>query len=147
MPKIDIAQAELREGSSYDPPLDEPCLGLKRWKLGAAAGLAQFGVNLTRIPLGGWSSQRHWHTHEDEFLWVVEGEVVLVEDAGETVLRAGEAAGFAAGAANGHHLQNRTDREAVVLEVGSRRRAEDACWYPDLGFGYHAGGRFDTPPA
>lgn len=147
MPKIMLDQAELREGSSYDPPLDQPCLGLKRWKLGAAAGLTQFGVNLTRMPPGGWSSQRHWHTAEDEFVWVVEGEVVLVDDAGETVLRAGEAAAFAAGAPNGHHLQNRTDREAVVLEVGSRRRAEDACWYPDLDHGYGPNGRFESPPS
>ncbi|WP_304165878.1 cupin domain-containing protein [Phenylobacterium aquaticum] len=145
MPKIEMDQVELREGSGYDPPLDAPCQGLRRWKLGRAAGLTQFGVNLMRIPPGSWSSQRHWHRAEDEFIWVVEGEVVLVTEAGEVVLKSGDCAGFAAGVPDGHHLQNRADRDAVVLEVGSRRPAEDACWYPDLGFGYDAAGRIDQP--
>jgi uncharacterized cupin superfamily protein len=133
MPKIDIAAAPTRFGSAYSPPSDAPCKGLRRWKLGAAAGLTQFGVNFTRIPPGQWTSQSHWHTAEDEFVWVVEGEVVLVSDLGEHVLRAGEAAGFPAGVRDGHHLQNRSDRDAVLLEIGSKRPAEDVCCYPDNG--------------
>jgi uncharacterized cupin superfamily protein len=133
MPKIDMETAPTRFGSSYPPPLDEPCKGLRRWKLGAAAGLTQFGVNLTRVPPGQWTSQRHWHTAEDELVWVIEGEVVLVSSRGEEVLRAGECAGFVAGVADGHHIQNRSDREAVLLEIGSRRPGEDACCYPDNG--------------
>jgi uncharacterized cupin superfamily protein len=132
MPKIDIDAAPAHTGSAYPPPFDAPCLARKRWKLGDAAGLTQFGVNLMRLAPGGWSSQRHWHTHEDEFVWVVEGEVVLVTDAGEQVLRSGDCAAFPAGAPNGHHLQNRSDAEAVLLEVGSRRPGEDGCDYPDL---------------
>lgn len=132
MPKIDIDQAPTRFGTAYPPPFDEPCRARKRWKLGDAAGLSQFGVNLMRLPPGAWSSQRHWHTAEDEFVWVVEGEVVLVDDDGEHVLKPGDCAGFPAGAPNGHHIQNRSDREAVLLEVGSRRPAEDGCDYPDL---------------
>jgi uncharacterized cupin superfamily protein len=132
MPKIDIDSAPTRFGTAYPAPFDEPCRERKRWKLGDAAGLTQFGVNLMRLPPGAWTSQRHWHTAEDEFVWVVEGEVVLVDDAGEHVLRAGDCAGFKAGEPNGHHLQNRSDREAVLLEMGSRKPAEDAVDYPDI---------------
>lgn len=132
MPKIDIAAAPTRFGTGYPPPYDAPCLDRKRWKLGDEAGLTQFGVNLLRLAPGVWSSQRHWHTAEDEFTWVVSGEVVLVTNAGEQVMGAGDCAGFAAGVANGHHFQNRSDAEAVLLEVGSRREAEDGCDYPDI---------------
>jgi uncharacterized cupin superfamily protein len=132
MPKIDVEALPVREGSGYPAPYDQPCLARARRALGDAAGLDQFGVNLMRLKPGGWSSQRHWHTHEDEFVWIVEGEVVLVTDDGEQVLRAGDCAGFKAGVANGHHLQNRSDRDAVLLEVGSRRPDADRCDYPDL---------------
>ena len=132
MPKIDIAAAPTRIGTGYPPPYDEMCKGRYRSKLGDAAGLTQFGVNLLRLPAGQWSSQRHWHTAEDEFVWVVEGEVVLVTDEGEQVLRPGDCAGFPAGVANGHHLQNRSDRDALLLEVGSRRPGEDGGHYPDI---------------
>jgi uncharacterized cupin superfamily protein len=132
MPKIDIEAAPTRFGTGYPAPYDAPCQGRRRWKLGDGAGLTQFGVNLMRLPSGQWTSQRHWHTAEDEFVYVLEGEVVMVTDAGEETLRAGDCAGFKAGVANGHHLQNRTDREAVLLEVGSRRPGEDGCDYPDI---------------
>jgi uncharacterized cupin superfamily protein len=132
MPKIDIDKAPTRFGSAYPAPFDEPCAARKRWKLGDAAGLTQFGVNYMRLSPGAWTSQRHWHTAEDEFVWVVEGEVVLIDDDGEHVLRAGDCAGFKAGVPNGHHIQNRSAAEAVLLEVGSRREAEDGCDYPDI---------------
>jgi len=132
MPKIDIDAAPTRFGTAYPPPYDAPCQGRQRWKLGDAAGLTQFGVNLMRLPPGQWTSQRHWHTAEDEFTWVVEGEVVLVENDGETILRAGDCAGFKAGVANGHHIQNRSDRVAVLLEMGTRAPQTDGCDYPDI---------------
>src|SRR5690606_28477400 len=132
MKKIDLANAPTRFGTGYPPPHDEPCKARRRWQLGEAAGLTQFGVNLLKLPPGAWSSQRHWHTHEDEFVHVLEGEVVLVTDAGEEVLRAGDSAGFKAGDPDGHHLINRSEREAVVLEVGGRDDVNDACDYPDL---------------
>ena len=132
MPKIDIAAAPTRIGANYPPPYDAPCAGRHRAKLGDVAGLTQFGVNLLRLPAGQWSSQRHWHTAEDEFVWVVSGEVVLVTDEGEQTLRAGDCAGFPAGAPNGHHLQNRSDEEAILLEVGSRKPDADGCDYPDI---------------
>lgn len=132
MKKIDIAKAEHLTGSRYPSPHDAPCRGRERWRLGDVAGLTQFGVNLLRFAPGAWSSQRHWHTHEDEFVYVLEGEVVLVTDAGEEVLRPGDSAGFKAGVRDGHHLINRTDREAVVLEVGSRDDANDRGEYSDI---------------
>jgi uncharacterized cupin superfamily protein len=139
--KIDIASAPHLKGARYPVPYDEPCAARERWRLGDAAGLSQFGVNLLRLPPGVWSSQRHWHSAEDEFVWVVEGEVVLVTGAGEEVLRAGDCAGFKAGEADGHHLQNRTDRDALVLEVGTRSRGESGCDYPDIDLEFPAGGK------
>jgi uncharacterized cupin superfamily protein len=139
MPKIEIDKAPTRFGSAYPAPFDAPCAARKRWKLGDAAGLTQFGVNYMRLAPGAWTSQRHWHTAEDEFVWVVEGEVVLIDDEGEHVLRAGDCAGFKAGEPNGHHIQNRSAAEAVLLEVGSRREGEDGCDYPDIDMVIHAG--------
>ena len=133
MKKIDIASAPRSLGTRYPPPHDAPCQGRERFRLGDAAGLDQFGVNLLRLPPGQWSSQRHWHSNEDEFAWVLEGEAVLVTDDGEEVLRAGDCAGFKAGEANGHHLQNRSDRDVLILEVGSRRPGPDSSVdYPDI---------------
>lgn len=100
------------------------------------------GVNLARIPPGTWSSQRHWHSHEDECVWVVEGEVVLVTDAGEETLRAGECAAFKAGDADGHHLINRGDRDAVLLQISNRDEERDRCDYPDLDMIAEPGERF-----
>jgi uncharacterized cupin superfamily protein len=132
MPKIDIDKAPTRFGTAYPPPFDAPCRERRRWKLGDVAGLDQFGVNLLRLAPGVWSSQRHWHTAEDEFVWVVSGEVVLVEEDAETVLRAGDCAGFKAGVPNGHQIQNRSNAEAVLLEIGTRAPAADHSDYPDL---------------
>jgi uncharacterized cupin superfamily protein len=131
MPKIDLAGAPLVRGSKYPPPLDEPCRARENRQLGVAAGLTQLGVNLTRLPPGAWSSQRHWHALEDELVWVLEGEVVLVDDQGQHPLRAGECAGFPAGDRNGHHLQNWSSRDAVLLTIGSRVDA-DSGEYPDI---------------
>ena len=132
MPKIDIDALPVRSGSGYPAPFDQPCLGRSRRALGDAVGIDQFGVNLQRLAPGAWTSQRHWHTSEDEIVWVVEGEVVLVTDEGEEVLRPGDCAGFKAGVSNGHHIQNRSDREAVLLEIGTRDPERDACDYPDI---------------
>jgi uncharacterized cupin superfamily protein len=130
--KIEIEAAPLLKGARYPMPYDEPCAARERRRLGDAAGLSQFGVNLLRLPPGAWSSQRHWHSAEDEFTWVVEGEVVLVTDAGEEILRAGDCAGFKAGEADGHHFQNRSDRDVIMLEVGTRSGGESGCDYPDI---------------
>ena len=132
MPKLDLAATPFATGSSYPDPFNEICLGSRWQKLGDAAGLTDFGVNLVRLAPGKWSSQRHWHTAEDEFVWVLEGEVVMVDDAGEHVLRPGDCCGWKAGERDGHHLQNRSGADAVYLEVGSRRPQTDGCDYPDI---------------
>src|SRR5438309_6348894 len=118
--KIDIAALKSVVGTLYPPPFDEPCRLRERTRLGDAAGLTQFGVNLLRLPPGAWSSQRHWHALEDEFVYVLEGELVLVTDRGEEKMVAGDAAGFKAGARDGHCLQNRSSKDATLLVVGSR---------------------------
>jgi uncharacterized cupin superfamily protein len=120
MPKIDIAAVPMRKGSGYPSPFDVPCTTRTRRRLGDAGGLEDFGVNLMTLPPGAWSSQRHWHSHEDEFVYVLEGEVTLVEDQGRTLLRAGECAAFPKGTRNGHHLMNESSAVAIYLEVGSR---------------------------
>jgi uncharacterized cupin superfamily protein len=130
--RIDVQAVPTASGSGYPAPFDRPCEGRKRQRLGDAAGLSDFGVNLLRLAPGAWSSQRHWHSAEDEFVYVLEGEVVLITDTGAEILRPGDCAGFKAGVHDGHHLQNRTGRDAVVLEVGARKRAEDEGDYPDI---------------
>jgi uncharacterized cupin superfamily protein len=130
--KIPPEKVSLRVGSSYPTPFDEPCVDRRRWRLGIAAGLTQFGVNLCRLPPRSWSSQRHWHVNEDEFVYIVEGEVVLVTNAGEETLVAGDWAGFKAGDADGHHLQNRSEHDAVILEVGTVHPGGDTAEYSDI---------------
>lgn len=139
--KIDIASAPNVKGARYPMPYDEPCAPRQRWRLGDAAGLSQFGVNLLRLPPGAWSSQRHWHSAEDEFVYVLEGEVVLVSDAGEETFAAGDCAGFKAGEPDGHHFQNRSEREAVLLEIGTRRPGEGSVDYPDIDLVFPQGER------
>ncbi len=129
--RIDVTTLSPVVGTLYPPPFDTPCRMRQRTKLGDAAGLSQFGVNLLCLPPGAWSSQRHWHTGGDEFVYVLSGEVVLVSDGGEEILRAGDAAGFPAEDTNGHCLQNRSEREAQVLEVGTRVPG-DTAYYSDI---------------
>src|SRR6185369_12998616 len=105
--------------------------GREKTALGNVAGLTQFGVNLTRIKPGAASALRHWHENEDEFVYILEGELVLVEDEGETVLKPGDCAGFKANVPNGHHLVNRSNRDALYLEIGTRAASERA-HYPDV---------------
>ena len=140
--KIDVNSTQVVVGSRYPPPYHEPCAQRLRRRLGDAAGLTQFGVNLTRLPAGAWSSQRHWHAAEDEFVYVVEGELVLVTDAGEEILRPGDCAGFKAGEPDGHQLQNRSGKDALFLEVGSRRPQEDEVAYPDIDLKIRGGAGF-----
>jgi len=124
MPKIDVAKLPVDTRTAYPPPYDRVVVGRERKRLGNAVGLDQFGVNLTTLKPGASSALRHWHEKEDELVYVLEGELVLIEDEGETVLRAGDAAGFKANSRNGHHLVNRSSRDAVYLEVGTRSKHE-----------------------
>lgn len=120
MPKVDLAVVPARKGSGYPPPFDAPCAERIRRRLGNAGGLNDFGVNLMTLPPGGWSSQRHWHSDEDEFVYMLEGTLTLIEDGGETILTAGDCAAFPKGTGNGHHMINKSSTTAVYLEVGSR---------------------------
>ena len=121
---------EARPGRGYPEPFASRVAGRVRRPLGDLFGLTNFGVNLTRLPPGGLSALRHTHTCEDEFIYIVEGEPVLVTNSGETALRPGMCAGFKAGDGNAHHLLNRTMHDVVYLEIGARNRG-DTVIYPD----------------
>jgi uncharacterized cupin superfamily protein len=131
MPKIDIDKLAARGGTIYPDAFKHVVEGREKTALGSAVGLTQFGVNLTRIKPGAASALRHWHENEDEFVYILEGELVLVEDAGETVLKPGDCAGFKANVPNGHHLVNKSNGEALYLEIGTRAPSERA-HYPDV---------------
>jgi uncharacterized cupin superfamily protein len=131
MPKIDIANIKIDTHSGYPEPYRQVTIGRERQRLGNAIGLDQFGVNLCRLKPGAQSSQRHWHANEDEFVYILEGEVILHEDGGEIVLHPGHAAGWKAGVANGHCLINRSNRDVVFLEIGTRAKHERVD-YPDI---------------
>ncbi len=94
MPKIDVSSVPEILGSGYPSPYDLPCASRTRRRLGNAGGMKDFGVNLMTLPPGGWSSQRHWHSHEDEFVYVLEGELTLIEDDSEVIVRAGSVLHF-----------------------------------------------------
>jgi uncharacterized cupin superfamily protein len=131
MPKIDIARLPIDARSTYPEPFTHVVARRSRKRLGVAAGLDQFGVNLTTLTPGAASALRHWHHKEDELVYVLEGELTLIEDEGETLLKAGDAAGFKASVANGHHLVNKSTRNALYLEIGTRSKIERAD-YPDV---------------
>lgn len=133
MAKADFSKgAALTGPSSYPPPHDEQVKGRKTWAVTRQFGLSQFGVNRVELPPGAWSTQRHWHRRNDEAVIVVSGELVLVTDAGEEVLRAGDCVGFKAGVADAHHLQNRSGEVAVYFDVGGRD-PWDVSTFPDIG--------------
>ena len=131
MPKIDTTRLQPREGTNYPDAFKHVVKGREKTALGNAADLSQFGINLTRLKPGAASSLRHWHENEDEFVYMLAGELVLIEDGGETIMRPGDCAGFKANVANGHHLVNRTQRDALYLEIGTRAKSERA-HYPDV---------------
>jgi uncharacterized cupin superfamily protein len=131
MKKIDLSAVPVDGGSNYPPPFDTLCNGQRYQRLGRLAGLTLLGVYLNVIPPGGWSSQRHWHSHEDEFIWVVEGELTLITSTGEEILGAGDCAAFKAGDPDGHHFVNKSGRPAKVLEIGNSD-PNDRCVYSDI---------------
>lgn len=131
MRRIDVSKLEPIVGCKYPPPFDEPCKTRSVRRIAAAGQLTQFGVNHVTVPPGAWASQRHWHAHEDELVYVLEGELTLVTDAGEELLRPGDAAAFVAGERDGHHLQNRSGENAVFLVVGTRVDSDHG-EYPDI---------------
>jgi uncharacterized cupin superfamily protein len=145
-PALDPAGVEVISRSGYPEPYRSRVMPRHKRRLGDALGLTRIGINLTMLPPGKESSMRHWHTHEDEFVYVLEGEVVLRTDAGEQLLRAGMCAGFPAGVTDAHQLVNRGDRPALYLEVSNRDPADGASYAdPDVDLMWnppHAPGRF-----
>lgn len=129
-PALDPATVEPYTRSGYPEPYRSRVLPREKRRLGDALGLTKIGINKTTLPPGKESSMRHWHTHEDEFVFVLEGEVRLCTDTGEQVLTAGMCAGFPAGSKDGHQLVNRSSRPAVYLEI-SNRNPEDTAHYSD----------------
>ena len=121
----------VRRGTNYPAPFDADVEAREKRKLGDALGLSNFGVNLVTLSPGCWSSQRHWHSKQDEFTYIISGTLTLITDEGEQELGPGRIAGFPAGAENGHHLINKSDTDAVYLEVGDRTPG-DICEYPDI---------------
>ncbi len=138
-PATPIKPPELpaNSGSGYPEPFRSRVLPREKRALGDAAGLTRIGINLTTLAPGAASSMRHWHTREDEFIYVLEGALVMVTDAGETRLEAGQCAGFPAGHENGHQLLNRGPGPAVYLEF-SNRDASDVAHYPDVDLAWNA---------
>jgi uncharacterized cupin superfamily protein len=135
-PALDPATVEPRTASGYPEPYRSRCLPREKRPLGSALGLTRIGINLTTLPPGKESSMRHWHTLEEEFVYVVSGEVVLVTDAGEQTLVAGMCAGFTAGSGDGHQLVNRGSQPAVYLEISNREPGGTA-HYPDVDLMFH----------
>ena len=146
MPKIAIDKAPRAKGSRYPKPYNEPCMERELIRLGEAGNLTQFGVNITILKPGVWASQRHWHEKEDELVYVLSGELVLIEDEGETVLRPGDCAAWKAGVRNGHHLINRSRQDASFLVVGSR---DESDWgeYPDIDLKFNPERYTDARPS
>lgn len=141
MPIIDVVNVPERRGSNYPSPFAELAGQRIKKALGDAGALNDFGVNLTSLPPGAWSSQRHWHGGADEFVYVLFGEVTLATNTGEQILRAGDCAAFPKNVADGHHLINRSDTEATYLEIGTRAPT-DVCHYPDIDLHCGSDGRY-----
>jgi uncharacterized cupin superfamily protein len=133
VPKIDRSKLPWTNNASYPKEFAHSIVGREKQKVGDAVGLTHFGVNIARIKAGGASALRHWHTSEDEFIYVLEGELVLQEDDGEIVLKPGDAAGWPANGGIGHCMVNRTNKDALYLEVGTRSKDEHV-HYPDVDF-------------
>ncbi|MBA3677995.1 MAG: cupin domain-containing protein [Sphingosinicella sp.] len=141
MPKLDLDSIEQTNRTSYPAPFAAATAGRHLRRLAPAAGLTDFGVSHVVLEPGGMSSQRHWHEGEDEFIVLIEGEAILVQDEGETVMRAGDCAAFPKGVPNGHHLINRSARPCIFLAVG--KPAQSGCHYSDIDLHFDApGGKF-----
>jgi uncharacterized cupin superfamily protein len=140
MPKVDLDAIEETNRTGYPPPFDTPVAG--RWyrRLAPATGLSDLGASYVRLEPGAWSSQRHWHDGEDELVIMIAGEAVLIEDSGETILKAGDVAAFPKGVANGHHLVNRSDAPCLFVAISGGKQAGGA--YADIDMMFSADGKY-----
>ena len=128
---VNAIDIEATVGTTYPDVFAKEVATRRKRALGDAFGLSHYGVNLVELSPGNWSAQRHWHTHEDEFVFVLSGTLILVTDEGRQTLTAGMVAGFPAGESNGHHLVNESDAVASYLEIGDRAAADEV-FYPDI---------------
>jgi uncharacterized cupin superfamily protein len=140
MPKLDVEAIPQTNATGYPAPYDRPVQG--RWyrRLAPVAGLGRMGASHVTLAPGAWSSQRHWHSAQDELVVMLSGEAVLVDDAGETPVGPGDVLTFPAGEPNGHHLQNRTDTPCTFIAISAGPRAEDSGAYPDIDMVFDAAG-------
>ena len=140
MPKINLDAIESTNTTGYPPPFNEPVAGRHHRRLATACGLTDFGVSEVTLEPGAWSSQRHWHDGEDEFLVMLEGEAVLVEDEGRSTLKPGDLVAWPKGVPNGHHLINESDRPARFVCFGGANRT----WgeYSDIDMKFGAEGQY-----
>ena len=141
MPKVNPKQVEEHIGTRYPEPFDKPCNARISKALSDAGGLTQFGVHETTLPPGKWASQRHWHSAEDEFVYILSGTCTVIDDSGETVLKVGDCCTHKAGDPNGHHIVNNSDADVVYLIVGTRNTRQDHCHYPDIDLDLPADGQ------
>lgn len=141
MPKLDLDAIPQSNATGYPPPFDAPVAG--RWwrRLAPAGGLTAMGASHVVLKPGGWSAQRHWHDGEDELVVMLAGEAVLIDDAGEQLLRAGDVAAFAMGDENGHHLVNRSDADCVYVAISAGNR-DSGGGYSDIDMMFTAEGYF-----
>ena len=138
MPKIDVSQIPERNATGYPPPFNEAVAGRWQRRLARASGLTELGVSLVRLEPGAWSSQRHWHEGEDEFLVMLSGAAVLIDDDGEHDLASGDCVAFPKGERNGHHVVNRSEADCTFLCMSA---GEDIGGeYSDIDMRFTAGG-------
>ena len=141
MPKVDLERIEVLNRTDYPPPFDEPVAGRFKQRIGKATGLTHFGANLVRLAPGAWSSQRHWHEGEDELLVMLDGEAVLIEDDGRTMLVPGDVVSWPAGVRNGHHLINESESDCRFLVIGGGEEKGGA--YSDIDMRFTAEGAYE----
>lgn len=141
MPKIDLDAIPQSNATGYPAPFNEPVAG--RWwrRLAPTAGLTRMAASHVVLKPGAWSSQRHWHDEEDELVVMIAGEAVLVEDGGETVVRAGDVLGWPAGRADGHHLINRSNHDCVFVAIGAGNKNGSGA-YSDIDMMFSGDGYF-----
>ena len=143
MPKINLENVVETSGTDYPNPYDTPCIMRRKKALGDYAGLTQFGAHIITLPPGSWSSQRHWHSAEDEFIMILEGHPTFIDDHGETELAPGDITAHPANDGNGHHMQNRAEKEVCFLIIGTRNPKADSGHYPDIDLAIPANGTPD----
>ncbi len=140
MPKISLKDVPETSGTNYPSPFDGPCLDRSKKAVGDFGGLTQFGAHIITLPPGAWSSQRHWHSAEDEMVMILEGHPILIDDHGQTELSPGDITTHPAGDGNGHHMQNLTNEDVRFLIIGSRNPGSDHAHYPDIDLDLPANG-------